>query len=148
MTVNTSGQIGVTALTPAGTYTITVKATDSTAGTALTGTITFTVVIDMTVTSSSVTTVTSADMSTTIATITAHGGSGTYTYTLDPSNTANAMDLTLTPSGSSVVITNNGAADTTPTMNVIVDVVDAGAPPAGEAVAPQASITIVVTIAN
>jgi hypothetical protein len=56
------------------------------------------------------------------------------------------MDLTLTPSGSSVVITNNGAADTTPTMNVIIDVIDAGAPPTGEAVAPPATITIVVTI--
>jgi uncharacterized protein (TIGR03437 family) len=142
MMVNTSGQveINVGAATPAGTYTMAVQATDS-ASTPLTGTLNFTLTINMTSTHTGPVTVMAADTTTTITTLSGHGGSGTYHYTLDSSNTA-SVSVGLTTG----VVTNNGQADGS--VNVVVDVSDAGAPPTGEAVAPPVVVTIPITIAN
>jgi hypothetical protein len=142
MTVNTSGQveINVASATPAGTYPVTVVATDS-ASSPLTGTFNFSLVVKMTGTYTGPTTVTAADTTTTITTVSGHGGSGTYHYTLDSSNTASvSLDLT------TGIVTNDGQGDGS--VNVVVDVTDAGAAPTGGAVAPPLIVTIPITIAN
>jgi uncharacterized protein (TIGR03437 family) len=141
MTVNTSGQVEINeaSATPAGTYSVTVKATDS-AGTPLTGTLNFSLVVKMTGTYTGPTTVTAADTTTTITTVSGHGGSGTYSYTLDASNTAS---VTLDPVAGTIV--NAGQGDGS--VNVVVDVTDTGAAPTGGTVAPPLVVTIPITIA-
>jgi hypothetical protein len=83
MTINaTTGRVGISALTPAGTYHITVRATDSTAGTPLTGNITFDVVVNMLM--AHTTPVSRANGSgLVLSTVSATGNTGTIAYTLD-----------------------------------------------------------------
>jgi hypothetical protein len=78
---------------------------------------------------------------TTITTVSGHGGSGTYNYTLDSSNTASVIvDLT------TGIVTNNGQGDGN--VNVVIDVTDVGTAPTGGSVAPPVVVTIPITIAN
>jgi uncharacterized protein (TIGR03437 family) len=142
MQVNTSGQVEIneTNATPAGTYAVSVKATDS-ASSPLTGTFNFTLVVHMTGTYTGPVTVTAADTSTTISTVSGHGGSGTYTYTLDSSNTAS---VTIDPAAGTIL--NAGQGDGS--VNVVVDVTDTGAAPTGGSVAPPVVVTVPITIAN
>lgn len=141
LTVTTGGVVQTDGTTPAGIYNITVTATDANG---ITGTVTLTITVDVELTYTAPVTVTAADTSTTITTVTAHGGAGPYTYSLDPSNSANALLLTINPATG--VITNNGAADTTPTMPVIIDVIDTGAAQTGATSVAPGTVTITVTI--
>ncbi|MBI2689163.1 MAG: putative Ig domain-containing protein [Acidobacteria bacterium] len=83
---SSSGVIGVSALTPAGTYRITVTATDS-AATPLIGTLTFDIVVALKVQNTTPVAVT-AGAASTITTVSATGNTGTVTYTLDATTAA------------------------------------------------------------
>jgi hypothetical protein len=88
MTVNpTNGLLGTSALTPAGTYNVTVGVTDSTAGTPLTGSISFSVVEALHVTKTTLATIANGG-SGTLTTVTAAGNTGTVTYSLDATTQA------------------------------------------------------------
>jgi uncharacterized protein (TIGR03437 family) len=144
MSVTSGGVVQTDGTTPAGIYLITVTATDA-AG--LTGTVSFsvTVNVELTIAPSPPTTVAASSV-TTITTVSASGGSGSYTYSLDPSNVANALLLSLDPATG--ILTAGTAADTTPTMSVIIDVVDTGAAATGATSVAPGTITITVTISG
>ena len=118
----TTGRVGISALTPAGTYHVTVTATDSTAGTPLTGTITFDVVVNLRLVN---TTPTSQGNGTSgvLTTVTATGNTGTITYTLDAASItaglaidANTGDVTPgTATAGTYSITVTATDDTAPT---------------------------------
>ena len=79
-----TGVVSISDLTPAGTFTITITATDSTPGTHLTGSITFDVVVNFKMTNTApVAGTNAADV---LTTVTATGNSGTIIYTLDPAS--------------------------------------------------------------
>jgi uncharacterized protein (TIGR03437 family) len=145
LSITAGGVLQTDGTTPAGVYLITVTATDA-AG--LTGTVSFsfTVNVQLTYAPNPTTTVTAADTTTTITQVTAHGGSGSYTYSLDAGNTINALLLHIDPVTG--ILKNNGAADTTPTMSVIIDVTDTGSAPTGGTSAATGTITITVTISG
>lgn len=140
------GRVETTAATPAGVYQVTVTATDS-SSTPLTGSITFDVTVNMAVADTTPVTV-AASSSTTITTVSATGGSGSYHYTLDPANTGNAalVSVGLTTG----IVTAGTAADTSVNgMPVIIDVTDTGSANTGAAsVPPVATITVTVVIQN
>lgn len=88
MTINTTtGIISTTALTPAGTYHVTVTSTDSTAGTPLTGTITFDIAVGLHMAKTTTVNGTHSAASN-ITTVSATGATGTITYTLDAATLA------------------------------------------------------------
>jgi uncharacterized protein (TIGR03437 family) len=143
---NSIGTLKTTAQTPAGIYQITITATDA-VGT--TGTLQFEVIVNLEMTFNPTTPVVvgATDTTTTIATVTASGGSSTsYTYSIDQTlNTGNALLLSIDPSLG--VITNNGAVDNSPGgMTVYIDAVDNNPPnPNAASVAPgRAAITVVI----
>jgi hypothetical protein len=134
MTINSStGQIGVSALTPAGTYHVTVGATDSTAGSALTGSITFDIVVALHVTKNS--TVAGANgVASTITTVSAAGNTGSVTYTLDAATLALPNGwVTINASTGVVAITTDApvAASTTVTVTATDGTVAPNAASAG-----------------
>jgi len=88
MTINAAtGVIGITALTPAGTYHVTVLSVDSTAGTPLSGTITFDITVALHLAKTS--TVNGANgVASNITTVSATGNTGSITYTLDAATLA------------------------------------------------------------
>jgi uncharacterized protein (TIGR03437 family) len=144
---NSVGVLSTSAATPSGIYLITVTATDN-VGT--TGTLQFEVIValNLTFNPTTATPVGATDISTTITTVTASGGSGSsYTYSIDQTlNTGNALLLTfLTPS--SGVLTNNGAVDTVG-MTVYIDAVDNNAANPGANSVATGQNTIVVVITN
>ena len=130
MTIAAStGIIGISALTPAGTYTVTVTSTDSTAGTPLTGTITFDIVVALHVTKNA--TVNGANgVASTITTVSAAGASGTVTYTLDAATLALPNGwVTINASTGVVSITTN--APVAASTSVTVTATDSAAPAGG-----------------
>ena len=134
MTINaSSGIIGTTTLTPAGTYHVTVTATDSTAGTPLTGTATFDIDVALrvvkTVTVNGATTVASN-----ITTVSATGATGTITYTLDAATLALPSGWVTIDSATGIVsITTSApvAASTTVTVTATDGTAAPGATTAG-----------------
>jgi uncharacterized protein (TIGR03437 family) len=119
MTINAStGIVGITALTPAGTYHVTVTSTDSTAGTPLTGTITFDIVVSLHLTKTSTVSGTHG-VASTITTITAAGGTGTITYSLDAATLALPNGwVTIDSSTGAVSITTGAVAAASTSVTV------------------------------
>ncbi len=74
-----TGVISTTAATPAGSYTVVVSAHDSTSGTPLTGTATFTIVVDLSLAKSTPASITGGNAGN-YTTISATGNTGTVTY--------------------------------------------------------------------
>ncbi len=140
MSITSGGVLQTDGTTPAGTYMITVTATDA-AGVTGTVNITFVVNLALSLSPASPITVSDSDVNA-ITTVTALGGSSTYTYTIDAASTPNAQNLSFT--GNALYV---GTALTGANMTVIIDVVDSGAPPAGGTltVAP-AQITLTLTL--
>jgi uncharacterized protein (TIGR03437 family) len=112
MTVSSTGRVGISTLTPAGTYHVTVRATDS-AASPLTGTVNFDVVVNLRMANSAPATQ-STGTGGILTTVSATGNTGTIVYTLDdPSLTlglaidASTGDVTpgTAPSGAPVSIT-------------------------------------------
>ena len=144
MTINaTSGIISTTVLTPAGTYNVTVTSTDSTAGTPLTGSVTFTIVVALRMVKTS--TVNGANgVASTITTVTATGATGTITYTLD------ATTLAL-PNGWVTIDANTGVVSITTdapvaaSTTVTVTATDGTAAP-GAATAGSGTITFTFAV--
>ncbi|MCU1328046.1 MAG: Ig family protein [Bryobacterales bacterium] len=88
MTVNaTTGVVGTTALTPAGSYTVTVTAADASATPALTGSITFDIIVALNLSHTApVSRVSGAPG--TLSTVSVTGNSGTVAYALDATSLA------------------------------------------------------------
>ena len=141
MTVNaTTGVLAATAATPAGTYNVTITATDSTSGTPLTGGATFAVVVGLAVTNTTPTAGTNGQVNANLTTVSATGNSGTVTYALD--TTSGALGW-LTVDSAGVVATTSGAV--AGTRSVTVTVTD-GTPSAPIAAAGTGTVTFSITI--
>jgi uncharacterized protein (TIGR03437 family) len=132
MTVGaSSGVVGVTALTPAGTYPVTVTATDN-ATTPLTGSATFSIVEALNVTNGgSVTSQNAGTAGSITGALTTTGNTGTLTYSLD-STTAGLGWVTINSSTGAVSVTSSSAAGTYP---VTVTATDSTPAPGSSAVA-------------
>jgi hypothetical protein len=133
MSITTGGILQTDGTTPAGTYTITVTATDA-AG--VTGTVAFTFIVKLLVVFSpvspqtaSIGTVTNGGL---LNTLTVSGGVGPYTYSVDASSTAAAAVAgALNLVGN---LLNLGTDVTVSTQDVVIDVIDTGAPVSSAAV--------------
>ncbi|MBY0502890.1 MAG: putative Ig domain-containing protein [Bryobacteraceae bacterium] len=136
MSINpATGVVAITALTPAGNYTVTVTATDSTSGTPLTGTVTFAINVGLLMTPSNTLSPT-AGTGGPVRTITATGGTGTITYA-----TATAG---FTVDASTGVVSSTNAA-TAGSYTVIVTATDGtAAPGAASAATGTVSFTAVI----
>lgn len=119
MTIDANtGVIGVSALTPAGTYHVTVTATDS-ATTPLTGSATFDVVVALKVVNSAPVAGTAGGAST-ISTVSATGNTGTITYSLDATTQALGW-VTINGSTGVVAVTSGSIAGTRPVTVTATD---------------------------
>lgn len=142
MTINaSSGIIGMTALTPAGTYHVTVTATDSTAGTPLTGTLTFDIVVALRM-ARTVPVHGANGTASDISTVTTTGQTGTPTFALDPTTTPPAWVSVDSVTGI-VSISNAAPASTVATVTVLAT--DSTTAP-GASSAATGSIAVIVTI--
>jgi uncharacterized protein (TIGR03437 family) len=144
MTINpATGVIGISALTPAGTYTVTVTSTDATAGTPLTGTITFDIAVGLHLTKT--VNVSGANgVASTITTVTAAGATGTVTYSLDAATLALPNGwVTIDSTTGAVSITTN--APTAPSTTVTVTATDGTAAP-GASAAGTGTITFTFAV--
>ncbi len=140
MTIGTAtGIIGITALTPAGTYHVTVTATDSTLITPLTGTITFDIVVALHMARTAPATGTSGTASN-ISTVSATGNTGTLSYSLDA--TTLGLGWVAINSSTGVVSITTGAPAST-SITATVTATDGTAAP-GAATAGTGTITVVV----
>ena len=120
MTVSASGVVGVTALTPAGTYDVTVAATDSDA-TPLTGSANFTIVEDLhVVNGGSVSAVTNGNAGAITGALTTTGQTGTVAYSLD-ATTAALSWVTINSSTGAVSVTASSVAGTYPVTVTATD---------------------------
>lgn len=135
-----TGVLGYTGLTPAGTYHVTVLATDSTAVTPLTGTLTFDIVVALQISRtapvSRANTVAGA-----ISTVTATGNTGSITYTLDTTTAALGW-VTINASTGLVSVTGSSVAGT---VNAVVTATD-GTAASGASAAGTATIGVTITI--
>src|SRR5258708_14217008 len=139
MTINAvTGVVGITALTPAGTYHVTVQASDSTSGTPLTGTLTFDIVVALQMSRTTPVTQTHGTPGT-LTTVTATGAIGTITYSLD----APSLALGFTINSSTGAVGSGTAIASTPT--VIVTATDSLTAPRA-ATAGVGTISIPVTV--
>jgi hypothetical protein len=139
MTVGaTTGRVGISALTPAGTYHVTVTATDSTAGTPLIGAITFDVVVNLRMANTSPTSQTNGT-SGVLTTVSATGNTGTITYSLDAASVT--AGLAINPSTGDVTPGTATAA----TYSITVTATD-GTAPASAATPGTGTKTISVTV--
>jgi len=129
-----SGVIGVSSLTPAGTYHVTVTATDS-AGTPLTGTLTFDIVVALKVVASAPVAAT-AGAASNVSTATATGNTGTVTYTLDATTTALGW-VTINANTGVVAVTTGSLAGTYPVTVTATD----GTAPTGAASVGTGTVT-------
>ena len=141
MTINSAtGVIGTTALTPAGTYHVTVLATDSTSGTPLTGSVTFDIVVALQI-SRTAPTSRANGVAGAISTVTATGATGTITYTLDATTAALGW-VTINASTGAVAVTSGSVAGV---VNATVTATDGTAAP-GASSAGTATIGVTITI--
>lgn len=141
LTINVNtGALAATAATPAGTYNVTITATDSTSGTPLTGSATFSVVVGLAVTNTTPTAGTNTQVNANLTTVSATGNTGTLSYALD---TASAALGWLNISSGGVLSTTNAA--TAGTKTVTVTVTDGTAAP-GAASAGTGTVTFNITI--
>jgi hypothetical protein len=131
----TTGIVGTTSATLAGSYSLVVTATDSTSGTPIQGTLTFTIVVNLNeVTAATSTTfhvgVTAGAANTMTTT---GGGTGTLTYSLDPATAALVSSglLTFDSTTGLVSVTTNAPIMST---TVIVTVTNGSTPADGSAV--------------
>ena len=142
MTINaSSGIIGVTALTPAGTYHVTVTATDATAGTPLTGTITFDIVVALRM-ARTVPVHGANGTASNISNVSTTGQTGTPTFAFDSNTTPPAWVLLDSATGI-VSISNAAPASTVVTVTVVAT--DSASAP-GASAAATGTITVLVTI--
>jgi uncharacterized protein (TIGR03437 family) len=142
MTIDANtGVIGITALTPAGTYHVTVTATDSTADTPLTGTATFDIVVALHVVSSGVTAGTAAQVNANLGTVSATGNTGTVSYTID-STTSPPAWFTVNSSTGVIGTTSSAVAGTYSVTVIATDSTTA----TGAASAGTGKTTVSITI--
>jgi hypothetical protein len=140
LTINAStGVIGVSSLTPAGRYNLTITATDS-ATSPLTGTLSITVVVALKVVASSPVAGTAGSAST-ITTPTTTGQTGTITYTLDATTAALGW-VTINSSTGVVAVTTGSLAGT---RSVTITATD-GTPATGSAANATGTATISMVI--
>ena len=140
MSINAStGAISILGVVPAGTYNVTVTATDS-ATTPLTGTATFAVVIALNVANTTPTGGTAAAVNANLTTVSATGQTGTVTYSLDATSAALGW---LSISSGGVVSTSNAAV--AGTRSVTVTVTD-GTAPSNAASVGTGTVTFSITI--
>lgn len=139
MTVGaSSGVVGVTALTPAGSYNVTITATDSTGGTPLTGSISYSVVMALRMSHTAPASQVHGTPGT-FSTVTATGNTGTIAYALDAASLAAGMTI---DSVTGAVGSGTAAAGT---YSVTVTATDGTAAP-GAAVAGAGTTTFSVTV--
>ena len=137
MTINSStGVVGITAATPGGTYHVTVTATDSTSGTALTGSINFDIVIALNVTHGTITN--PAPGGGAVTTVSATGNTGTVSFSVDATSAANGISID--SSG------NLSSSGTTPTGSHTVTVTATDSTTAtGSSVAATGTVAVTFT---
>jgi len=139
MTINpATGIVGISDLTPAGTYNVTVEATDSTLPTPLKGTINFVVKVNLAMNHDTINSVTEASGGT-ITTFTPAGGTGGYTYDLD--TTSKNLGFAIS-NGGVVSYTHGTASATSYTLQVTAT---AGSAPTG-GTAATTTVPINVTL--
>jgi uncharacterized protein (TIGR03437 family) len=129
MTINpATGQIGVTASTPAGNYVVTVTASDSTTPTPLTGAFTFTVNVKLKMSvAGNGSTISAASGG--VVTVTAASGTGSYTYAMtSPSSVPTGW--TFDPAAGTITIGATAGAATT-SVTVTATDTTAGTPLTG-----------------
>ncbi len=142
LTVSPSGVVGVTALTPAGTYPVTVTATDSDAS-PLTGTANFSIVEALHVSASSAASLTAASGGT-VSTMTTTGYTGTVTYTVTAvDNTTSATFSGVSMSGSNLVVDTTGTATHSYTATITAN---DDTPAAGSSSNAQGTTTVTFTL--
>ena len=142
MTVNaSSGVVGTSAATPAGTYHVTITATDATVGTPLSGGITFDIAEALHVTATAPVAGAHGAAST-ISTVSATGNTGTVSYALD---TASAALSWLSINSSTGVIAVTNAAPASTVINAVVTATD-GTAPANAASAGTGTVPVTITI--
>ena len=141
MTINSAtGTIGTTALTPAGTYHVTVLATDSTSVTPLTGNITFDITVALQI-SRTAPVSRAATVAGTISTVTATGATGSITYTLDATTAALGW-VTINSATGAIAVTSSSV---TSTVSAVITATDGTAAPSA-ATAGTATIAVIITI--
>lgn len=136
-----TGAVTATATTPAGTYHVTVTATDSTAVTPLTGTITFDIVVGLHMSRTAPVAGANGSASN-ISTVSATGNTGTLTFNLDATSAALNW-LTIDHNTGLISITN--AAPSSTVVNATVTAID-GTAPANAASAGTGTIPVTITI--
>jgi hypothetical protein len=140
MTIDTAtGIVGISDLTPAGTYNVTVEATDSTLPTPLKGTINFVVKVNLAMNHDAISTTTNEASGGTLTTFTPAGGAGGYTYDLDQPS----KDLGFAISAGGVVSYTHGTA--TATSYTLQVTATAGSAPTG-GTAATTTVPISVTL--
>jgi len=137
MTINlNSGVVGITGLTPAGNYTVTVTATDSTPGTSLTGTVTFAINVGLLMTPSNTLSPT-ASAGGAVRTITATGNTGAVTYATATTG--------FTVNSSTGVVSATAGALSANSYTVVVTATDATAAP-GAALAATGTVSFTAVL--
>ena len=120
LTINTNtGVIGVSSLTPAGNYNITITATDATTTSPVTGTLTLQVKVGLKVVVSTPASPTATNAAT-ITTATTTGQSGTITYSLDSTTSALSW-VTFNTSTGVLAVTGSSVAGTYPVTITATD---------------------------
>jgi hypothetical protein len=140
MTVNAAtGAVGITALTPAGTYHVTVTATDSTGGTPLTGSASFDIVVGLNLNRTSPVTGTAGQAGAISTVSTLGGNTGTVTYAL-----ANGSPSYVSVNANTGVVSIDNSA-TASSVTVTVNATDGGTA-TGSSSAATGSITVLVAV--
>jgi hypothetical protein len=120
ITINsTTGVVGISALTPAGTYHLVVTATDS-ATSPLTGTLAFDIVVGLKMTHTTPLGSITAGAAGAITTVSATGNTGSITYTLDATTAALGW-VTINSSTGAVAVTTSSVAGTYPVIVTATD---------------------------
>ena len=136
-----TGIVSINTLVPAGTYHVAVTATDSTSGTPLQGVINFDVVVALKLVDTAPQPGANGTSST-ITTVTATGGTGALTYTLDSTSAALPW-LAINASTGVITITNAAQASTSRSVTVTAT---AGSSPAGAASPGTGTLTFTLII--
>ena len=140
MTITSGGVLKTSVATPAGTYQVTVGATDSTSGTPLTGGISFDVVEALRSVVHAAPVDAAAGVASTIVTIDTTGMTGTLSYTLDAATVA--LGFVSIDAGGIVTVDSTCTAGT---RSVTVTVTD-GTAPANASAAGTGSVTFTLKV--